>query len=280
MDRDRTPVGPEDFAEPRCLLSGTPYGATPGVRQIPQQRIVAKLDDYMARKDHPGAERHLKYWLEEARLGRDSRGELLVLNEMIGFYRKTGRKEDAFARAEEALALLPALGYENSVSGGTTYVNAATAHVTFGEAAAALELFEKARRIYEAAPGTAPDLLGGLYNNMGLACVSLKQFDRARGLYDLAMRQMEAVPNGELEQAITCLNRANAIEAEKGLEAGETEIFALLDRAYGLLEGSAAPGNGYFAFVCETCAPTFSYYGYFLAAEELKEKAEQIYKQL
>ena len=36
---------------------------------------------------------------------------------------------------------------------------------------------------------------------------------------------------------------------------------------------------GYFAFVCEKCAPTFDHYGYFLAAEALKETAERIYRE-
>ena len=34
---------------------------------------------------------------------------------------------------------------------------------------------------------------------------------------------------------------------------------------------------GYYAFVCEKCAPTFEYYGYFLAAQDLNERAEAGY---
>ena len=46
---------------------------------------------YMGQKDYAGAERHLKYWLEEAKLGHDLRGQLTIRNELIGFY---GRRED------------------------------------------------------------------------------------------------------------------------------------------------------------------------------------------
>ena len=81
-----------------------------------------------------------------------------------------------------------------------------------------------------------------------------------------------------LKQAITCLNRANAVEDEFGLEDGESRIFDLLDQASDLLDDPAAPRDGYYAFVCEKCAPTFSYYGYFLAAEELSKRAEKIYE--
>ena len=91
------------------------------------------------------------------------------------------------------------------------------------------------------------------------------------------MEKMAAVPNGVLEQAITCLNIANAEEAEKGMEAAEPRIFELLDKAYDLLNTPDVTHDGYYAFVCEKCAPTFAYYGYFMDAEELTKRAEAIY---
>lgn len=278
MSRNNTPLGPEDYAEPRCLLCEEPYGAAPAVKPVPQQRIVSKMDEYMSRRDYEGARRHLLYWLEEAKLGGDRRGELLIRNELVGHCRKTGDREGAYQNGEAALALLKTLDFENSISAGTTYVNFATACSAFGDNERALTLFEKARRVYEAAPGTRADLLGGLYNNMALALTALGRFEEAHRLYDRAMEQMGKVPGGALEQAITCLNRANLVEAETGLEAGEARIFALLDQAEALLADPAAPRDGYYAFVCEKCAPTFSYYGYFLTAQNLTEQAEKIYE--
>ncbi|MBO4854300.1 MAG: tetratricopeptide repeat protein [Oscillospiraceae bacterium] len=272
------PLSPEDYVEPRCVLCDEPYGAAPQVKPVPQQRIIEKMNEYMSRRDYAGAERHLTYWLEEAKLGGDLRGQLLLYNELVGHYRKTGEKDNAFAAAEEALRLLRELDFEGTISSGTTYTNIATAYNAFGENEQALSLFEKARAVYEANHRTEPQLLGGLYNNMALTCAALKRFTEADALYDRAMAEMEKVPGGELEQAITCLNRANAIEDEIGMEQGEAQIFALVDKAYGLLTSSAAPRDGYYAFVCEKCAPSFSYYGYFLAAEELQKQAEQIYE--
>ena len=112
---------------------------------------------------------------------------------------------------------------------------------------------------------------------MALANQALGRFDEAFALYDKAMAQMGKLPGGTLEQAITCLNMADAVAAQVSLEAGETRIYALLDRAWELLQDEAAPRNGYYAFVCEKCAPSFSYYGYFLAAEELQKEAARIY---
>ena len=50
-----------------------------------------------------------------------------------------------------------------------------------------------------------------------------------------------------------------------------------MDQAYELLDQSKAPRDGYYAFVCEKCAPAFSWYGFFLQAEELQKRADEIY---
>ncbi len=276
---DRTnALPPEDYREPNCLLCGETYGQAPEVRSVPQERIIRRLDEYMSRRDYAGAERHLLYWLEEARLGNDRRGELLLCNELIGHYRKTGDREKAFAFVDRALPLVEELGFEGTVSGGTTCVNAATAFSAFGENERALALFERARAIYESLPDTRASLLGGLYNNMGLVCKALGRFAEASALYEKAMETMARVPNGALEQAITCLNMADAAEAEQGPEAAEARILSLLDRAESLLRDPSVPHDGYYAFVCEKCAPGFDYYGRFVFAEELREEAKKIYE--
>jgi hypothetical protein len=71
---------------------------------------------------------------------------------------------------------------------------------------------------------------------------------------------------------------ADVVAAEQGLEDGEAQIFALVDRAWELLQDESAPRDGYYAFVCEKCAPSFSYYGYFAAAEELQNTARNLYE--
>ena len=272
------PLRPEEYLEPDCPLCGNPYESLHPVRPVPQQRILNKLDDYMSRRDYDGAERHLLYWLKEAEQGRDLRGQLLVCNELIGHYRKNGSRENAFCYAELALSLLEEMDFEGSISAGTTYVNAATAYSAFGDNQRALELFERAKALYESTPHTQAHLLGGLYNNMALVLQTLGRFPEAFELYNKAMKTMETVPGGVLEQAITCLNMADAVAAQFGQEEGEARIFELLDRADELLHDKSAPHNGYYAFVCEKCSPTYSYYGYFAVAEELQREAKEIYE--
>ena len=247
------------------------------MRKIPQQRIVEKVDEYMSRRDYAGVERHLLYWLAEAEQEQDLAGELVVHNELVGHYRKMADKEKALLHAKEALHLLDVLEMRGTISEGTTCINAATACHAFGELATAMPLFERARRVYEENEHTDPKLMGGLYNNMALVCAALGRYSQAYELYDRAMDEMSRVPGGALEQAITCLNRAGALEAELGMEAAEQQIYGLLDQAEALLDSPDIPRDGYYAFVCEKCAPGFSHYGYFLTEQTCRRRAEEIY---
>lgn len=248
------------------------------LQPVPQQRIMDKVNECMSRRDYAGVERVLLYWLEEAKAGRDLRGQLMIRSELVGHYRKTGERDKAHASAEDAQRLIRELNCADSVSAGTAWVNIATAYHSFGENEEALRLFERARQVYEKSAAAGPELLGGLYNNMGLACAALGRYDDAMSLYGRAMEKMALLPHGALEQAVTCLNMADAVEAQMGMEQGESRIFDLLDQAQALLNTGGIPRNGYYAYVCEHCAPAFEYYGYFAAAEELKKQAEEIYE--
>ncbi len=273
MEENRNILKPEDYLEPDCVLCGKPEE----IKQIPQRRIIEKMNEYMDRRDYAGAERHLLYWLEEAKMDRDKGGELMIRNELAGHYRKTGQKEEALTSVAEALRLLSEAGLEGTVSAGTTYTNCATALNAFGEDERSLELFEKAKAVYESRRGTDPSLLGGLYNNMGLTCTALGRYEEAYRLFDKALATMKEVENSAPELAITKLNIATALEKQYGMEEAEGRIFALLDEAYDLLKQEGIPHDGYYAFVLEKCAPAFSYYGYFAAGDELKQAAEEIY---
>ena len=267
----------EDYTEPVCPLCTTFYDKTPPVSQIDISRVKEKLDEYLSRGDYAGGERHLKYWTEEARAGRDGGGELFILNELMGLYRKTSRKEAAFGAMEAALALTGSLGLDGTVTEATTFVNAATVLKAFGEGRRALSLYEKARISYEKLLGANDAKLGGLYNNTALALCDEGRYDEAEALFKKALDVMKNVEHGELEQAITYLNMADMAEAKLGLEEGESEIEALLETAKSLLLTPSVPHNGYYAFVCEKCAPTFGYYGHFIDEKYFDDEAKKIY---
>lgn len=267
----------EDYVEPNCVLCEKPYGLFEDIKPIPQKRIIEKMDMYMSSLDYNGAERHLKYWLEEAKLGNDKKGELMIYNELIGHYRKVQNKDAFLDCKTKALELIEVLDYSNSISAGTTYVNIATAHSSFSEHDDALFYFEKAKKIYESANSVQAQELAGLYNNMGISYTALKLFDNAFESYNKAIEILEKANIGELEIAMTYLNIANLYEAKYGLENCENKIFDCCDKAYEYFDKDDIPRDGYYAYVCKNSYPTFEYYGFFLYASELKDRMEKIY---
>ena len=266
-----------DYLDPACPFCTDAFQKEPPVRSIPIDRIRERLDADYAKNDTDSVIRHLDYWLREAEEGRDLRGELFLRNERMGYFRKSGRKEEALENAERALELLRLLELEDSVTAGTTLVNAATVCQAFSEPERAIDLFERARTLYEKELPPEDGRLGGLYNNMALTLASLGRYGEARERFSAALSVMSGHPGGEKEMAVTHLNLASCAEAEMGLEDGEAEIAEHLERASALLDSPGIPQDGDYAFVCEKCAPVFGYYGWFLRERELKERAEALY---
>lgn len=244
---------------------------------ISVERILSKLDEYLNKNDYSAAERHLVYWLSEAENGCDAKTELLVRNELMGLYRKLGREKEALDSVSAALDKIESLGIAHQVGAATTFLNCATVYKAFGKAKESIQLFERARKVYESELEGTDSRLGGLYNNMALSLVDLERFSEANELYKKAVSVMKQSPNGNLEVAITYLNMASAAEAELGMLDADMTIQSYLDEAEKLIENHPKR-DGYYAFVCEKCASVFGYYGRFIYENELKERARRIYE--
>ena len=244
---------------------------------ISVERILSKLDEYLNKNDYVFAEKHLLYWYSEAKNNNDLKVELLVSNELMGLYRKLGRKEEALSFVESVLKRIAESGIEAQVGAATSYLNAATVYKAFGMAENGILLFERAKAIYESELDAKDTRLAGLYNNMALAFVDLKEFDKAENLYGKAIAIMQDAEGGDLEVAITYLNMATAAETRVGIIDAEDDINQYLSAAQTILENHS-PKDGYYAFVCEKCASVFEYYGWFFFANELKDTARRIYE--
>lgn len=277
-DKDRVAPAMDvtDYTDPQCPFCTDAY-KTDVVKPIDVRRVIEKLDEHLARNDYAAAERHLKYWEAEARQGNDKRGEFSLAEELMGLYRKLGRKEEAITYAEKAVHYIDLVDIAGSVGAATAMLNAATVYKAFGAAERGIPLFAEAQKIYEEKLPADDSRLAGLYNNYALALSDLARYDEARAMYGKALAIISQTEGGEPEQAITELNLASLAEAQYGLEAAEKEIEEHLDRAEKLLETPGLAHNGNYAFVAEKCAPVFGYYGWFGVEAELKAEAEKIY---
>lgn len=245
--------------------------------QILTQRVLSKLDEHLGRNDYDAAERHLLYWLAEAKAEKDKRCMMLILNELAGLYRKLGREEDALRTVSSALELITEMGIAENIGAGTTYINCATVYKAFGKAESALPLFEKAKSVYEKELSPDDKRFGGLFNNMALALVDLERYDEAYELYDKAITVMENADDGDLEVAITYLNIASAKETELGAVESDEVVREYIENAMKILD-EHENRDGYYAFVCEKCASVFGYFGYFIYEKDLEKRARDIYE--
>lgn len=265
----------EDYDEPCCPLK---MGETGNVNPISVSRVIFKLDEFLNKNDYESAERLLKYWLDEARAGNDSAGMLSVLNEQVGLYRKLGNKDACFDAVNACLELCNKENYSNTISYATTLLNCATGYCAFNELDKALPLYEAARKIYEEKLAENDERLGGLYNNTAICLMRLKKYDEALELFEKALGIMGTIPDRQGEMAVTYCNLADLEAQKNGMENSDEKIGEYLDKAESLLNTQSLPKDGNYAFICEKCADTFGYYGYFAVKNELLKRAREIYE--
>ena len=263
---------PEDYEEPRCLLDMTDPAQARTAR-IPIFRVLEKLDEHLFSKDFDGALRLLDYWENEAKRGNDIGGRLSILSEKMGFFRNQNREKEAFAAVETALELVARHGLSDSIMAGGAYLNAGTVCKAFGRSPRAVELYDKAKEIYEKHLSDTDERLGGLYNNRALALTDVGRYAEAKDSFEKAIAFMRRLPHKEAEIAVTLLNLASLVEARDGLEDGAEEIARFCEEAMRYLDTPDLPHDGMYRFHCEKCAPVFDYYGYFAYAADLKTRS-------
>ncbi len=265
-----------DYKEPACpLCDGESfYYHDPNKAQgtIPINNVIIKIDELLNREEYSEVERILKYWLIEAVSLNDKRGELSILNELMGLYRKLGDKANALDSSEKALKLIDELGIGELVSTATILINAATVFKAFDLADKSLPLFRKAELIYLREMNASDPLFGSLYNNYGLALADCGKIEEAEEKYNKAIKVMETDPARYAECAISYLNLADLFfeDDDKSSSCCEKAIEYLTDKR--------VPEDTYTAFVFKKCAPALKSHGFFMTAKQLEEKAECIYE--
>ncbi|MCI8511781.1 MAG: tetratricopeptide repeat protein [Lachnospiraceae bacterium] len=266
----------EDWQEPGCCFR--PAAAAEEIQDGGQgariHEVIAGLDACLARDQTGKASVYLEKWLLHFEASGDWASQITVLNEMMGLYRNTGEREKGLGAVERGLALVKEHGLSETVSGGTTFVNAATTMKAFGRAKEAMPYYEQAFRAYGRKLSPKDYRFGGLFNNMALAFEALGEYKKAEAYYKKAMEIMEGLrPGSALEIAVTWVNLA--VLYEKWDRGGECDDCLL--RALEGFQDTRVPRDAYYAFNCRKCADTFGHFGYFRAKRELSEAADQIY---
>ena len=267
-----------DVLEPCCCFDSRLYTGLPDAEpcrnSIDVRAAVAELDGLYnsGRENEAGA--FLDRMRDEARTIGDWRGELSMLSELLGHHRRDGNREKGMAAVNDALDLIRIHRMGNTVSGATVLLNAATTMKCFGRAKESVPIFEHVARVYANNLDPTDYRFGGLYNNMALSYEDVKEYAKAEQSFQLALRVIARCPNPDNELAVTWCNLAELYDKQ---DPEDPRIGDCMEKAWEHLNAPELPRNGYHAFTISKCAPSFEYFGYFLYAMELKERAERIY---
>lgn len=168
--------------------------------------FMKKLDELYQKKQFSGIESYLSNGINDA-LGRHDEGTaLILLNELMGYYRSVSRHADCAKAAEKALALICSMGLEGTVNHGTTLLNAATGLRAAGENDRAEEAYRKAQAILESQLPAEDYRLASLYNNMCLLYAAMGRLELAAEYARKALERIEQNPDAQAELAISLSN--------------------------------------------------------------------------
>ncbi len=238
-------------------------------------RLLRRLDDCFAADDLPAAGRLLRAWETEARGLGDESGLISILNEEIGFYRRTGEKEPALAAVREAIALVAKKGIGGRESGATVLVNAATTLKAFGLAAEGLPFYDEAERSLLAAGRGESFTFAALLNNKGGALADLGRCDEAEACYRRAMAILRAEGAHDGEIAVSLVNLAHLFWTR---DPSRTEpVEAALDEAWEYIHSPRQPHDANYAFILSKCAPSYRFFGREMEADALEAVSREIY---
>ena len=264
--------------EPVCCFDAREYTGVPDTRPCPRAldvpQVIKELDALYENGRDSQAERFLEAQREKASLAGDWRGEPSMLSELMGQYCRSKNKEKGLKSVEDGLRLIREHNLGQTLSGATVMLNAATTMKCFGQTEASIPVFSHVCRVYAQNLDPMDYRFAGLYNNMALSCADAGRYEEAERYYQLAMKIMSKLPAGENEIAVTLCNLAELYDRQ---DHEDIRIGQCMERAWEVLNTPGLPRDGYHAFNIAKCAPSFDYFGYFLWAKELKERAEKIY---
>ena len=262
-----------DYAEPQCcsLKSGKNfyYPELAEKERVPIERIIEKLDSTFATNDLSGAEKLLNYWLEEAKKLDDKQGELSILNEFIGYYRKTNNSKKSADVISRVHTLIDELHLSDTIAGATILLNVATNLKAFGNPNGAVGVYERVLKTYTENLMEDDVRFGGLYNNYALALAEISDIQGAETYFFKALDYAS-----DIDKVVSYLNLAELYFA---IDNDDENVSMFLDLARDVLENETLT-DGYYAFVCEKSAPAFEKLGRNEYADQLRLRARSIYE--
>lgn len=171
--------------------------------------VLERVNELFAENRGPEAESLMKEAVVEALNREDDNSLLMLLNELIGYYRETSQVEASYRLSEQALVLMERMGLKDTVPYATTLLNIANAYRAGGKLQEALSLFEETEKLYADLLPKTDMLVASLYNNMSLLYQEMLDYKKAKRYLELALEIVRVHPEKYYELAATYTNLAS-----------------------------------------------------------------------
>ena len=200
--------------------------------------IQKQLDIYYRHNQLNQAYEFLLIQTQEAMEKGDDLLVLMLLSELIGYYRVTAQFSLGHSIANQAYKILCARGLENSIHGATTYLNIATLLRAEGKYQDALSLYHKTEKIYQELLDEKDERYSAFYNNVSLLYQELGDYQKAIEYEMKALNIVQSLDDCEIETAITYTNLSQMYFSIHELKQGKEylDLGIALFEEYGPLD--------------------------------------------
>lgn len=175
------------------------------------EKILRNVDALYEKGQSGEAEALLLESASRAAKEGDEGALLQIWNELLGYYRQTGQRENAYRIAGQALALAERMGLKGTQPYATTLLNVATVYRAGGSLEESLACYREAEQLYQKLFPADNMLTASLQNNLSLLYQEMGEYEKARDCQESALRIVRK--NNEnhaysYEEAVTCANLA------------------------------------------------------------------------
>lgn len=266
---------PMDYMDPACPFDTSGYEKEKkiGPSVIDVKNILMRTDELIAVRKYAEAEYLLEDALTKARECSDKAGELGILSELIGTYRKSGEEEKGIESVNRALALIDELGLEGTATAGTVWLNCATTLREFRRFEEALPYYYMASRAYSNTIPADDYRFASLFNNLASCLDALGRYEEALQYYKMALSIVKDNSLTPIEAAITYVNIAELYDK---YDPDSSEIENCISKCMGIFADPDVPRDEYYSYHAKGCAKGIDRLGFFKDARELFRRAEEV----
>ncbi len=170
--------------------------------------ILKEYDSMFGRCELSAIEAFLKQNIEDAKELNDYGSMITLLNEIIGFYRDTTKRDEALLHCDMLLQVMDEVKLQGRVEYATSLLNIANAYRAFGLCRESIQFYEKVYDNYQlnVKPGSFD--YASLFNNWSLVYQEVGDFEKAKELLMKALEVVDMYDEAVIPQANTRTNLA------------------------------------------------------------------------